>query len=217
NYGLETVMQLRPVLYNWNYETDGTVKTLGFIAQEVEAVVPKLVSTDTEGMKSLNTTGIIPILTKSIQDLNLNLEGIAGITTPIPGSSTETFVNKFFTNLFSRVSSWLADTTNGITNVFANVFNAKEKICVDGECLTKDDVHSLLLLAHPSGSLTNQNTDSTPPTDQNAAVDPTPPTETPAADTQTPTDPAPPTDNTTSPPADTQTPAVDTPPSPESQ
>ena len=74
SYGLTTLMSLRPVLYNWNYESDDAVKNLGFIAQEVEALVPKLISTDTDGMKSLNTTGMIPILTKAIQEQQVQIK-----------------------------------------------------------------------------------------------------------------------------------------------
>ena len=196
NYGLSTVMSLRPVLYNWNYETDGSVKNLGFIAQEVEALVPKLVSTDEEGMKSLNSIGMVPSAIKAIQELNLNLEGVAGTVTPIPGSSSESFVTAFFTNIKIKIGTWLADAGNGIGNVFANVFNAKEKICVDGECLTKDDVHALLLLAHPPS------TTSEPVTDQ------------PSAETPAPTEPATPPSTSASavePVVETPTPEVTTP------
>ncbi|MFZ2150170.1 MAG: hypothetical protein WAV15_03350 [Minisyncoccia bacterium] len=52
--------------------------------------------------------------------------------------------------LFSKVGAWLADATNGIGSVFANVFEAKEKICVDGECLTKEDIRALLILTGSS-------------------------------------------------------------------
>jgi len=68
-YGLETVTNLRPVLFNWNYEDGSTLKNLGFLAQDVELLIPKLVVTDKEGMKSLNTTGMIPILVKAVQEI----------------------------------------------------------------------------------------------------------------------------------------------------
>jgi len=68
-YGLETVTNLRPVLFNWNYEDGSTLKNLGFLAQDVELLIPKLVVTDEEGMKSLNTTGMIPILVKAVQEI----------------------------------------------------------------------------------------------------------------------------------------------------
>ncbi len=75
-YGLETLKELRPVLFNWNYEDDEMSKNLGFIAQDVEALMPKLVATDENGMKALNTTGMIPVIVKSVQEVNLNVEGL---------------------------------------------------------------------------------------------------------------------------------------------
>ena len=151
NYGLDTVMLLRPVLYNWKYETDGTTKSLGFIAQEVEAIIPKLVSTDILGMKSLNTTAMMPVLTKAIQELNLNLEGIAGTIAPLAGSETETFVTAFFENIFSRVGQWLADASNGITNIFAGEVETQNLCVSDGAgaktCITKTQLDALILNA----------------------------------------------------------------------
>lgn len=77
SYGLDTVMNLRPVEFDWKNE--GTeYKNLGFIAQEVEEIIPSIVSTDeTTGYKSLNQIGIIPILTRAIQDLSTRYETLA--------------------------------------------------------------------------------------------------------------------------------------------
>lgn len=74
-YGLNDLMKLRPVEYNWKTESDGTIRSLGFIAQEVETVIPKLVTTDSDtGYKQLNTIGIVPLLAKSIQEVNYKVE-----------------------------------------------------------------------------------------------------------------------------------------------
>jgi hypothetical protein len=160
NYGIDTIIALRPVLYNWNYEADSDSKSLGFIAQEVESIVPKLVTTDSDGMKSLNTTGVIPILTKATQDLGLRLEAIANVSTL--EAPTDSFVDAFFSNVYSKVGSWLASAGNSVTSVYANIFNAREKICVDGECLTKDNIRDLLLLVNPGGSTPTPEADPTP-------------------------------------------------------
>jgi hypothetical protein len=158
NYGLDTVMALRPVVYNWNYEADGSVKSLGFIAQEVEALVPKLIATDGSGMKSLNTIGFVPILTKAIQEMNLNLEGVAGTITPLPGSPSETFATAFFNNLKTVIGTWLADAGNGISNIFATtitVHNANvDNLCVSDAngktCITRAQLDALLAGPVPS-------------------------------------------------------------------
>jgi hypothetical protein len=68
NYGLDTLKQLRPVSFNWLTDEAGKQKSLGFLAQEVESVLPGLVYTNAEGFKELNTVGLIPVLAKSIQE-----------------------------------------------------------------------------------------------------------------------------------------------------
>jgi len=55
-------MRLRPVTFEWKdaeqngFHRPGTQK--GFIAQEVEQVIPEWVGTNTEGFKTLDTRGI---------------------------------------------------------------------------------------------------------------------------------------------------------------
>ena len=67
---LTTINSLNPVSYNWNYQGDGDKQQVGFLAQEVEGVLPGLVSTDITGYKQLNTIGMVPYLVKAIQELN---------------------------------------------------------------------------------------------------------------------------------------------------
>ena len=67
NYGLDTVMSLNPVQYNWNFQDNKAPKSLGFIAQDVEKLTPELVVTDENGYKALNTIGMVPVLTRAIQ------------------------------------------------------------------------------------------------------------------------------------------------------
>lgn len=82
SYGsaLDKVSALRPVTYNWNFDDDNSTKQIGFIAQEVEGVIPELVKTDSEsGLKSLSTVGLIPILTKAIQEQNEKILALASL------------------------------------------------------------------------------------------------------------------------------------------
>ena len=71
---------------------------------------------------------------------DLNLEAIAGISTPIPGSNSETFMTAFY----NKLSSWLADAGNGITNIFANTFRASNQLCINDTCVTEFQLQSLL-------------------------------------------------------------------------
>ena len=69
--GLETLMKLSPATYNWKHEQDTIIKTMGFIAQEVQDILPQLVRTDEDtGYLQLSTIGMIPIITQAVQDQN---------------------------------------------------------------------------------------------------------------------------------------------------
>lgn len=76
NSATSTVMQLRPVTYTMNRGVQGNSigsvnsKDYGFVAQEVERVLPEIVMEDEEGLKLVNYSAIIPILTATIQELN---------------------------------------------------------------------------------------------------------------------------------------------------
>ena len=74
--GLDKCLALRPVLFDW---IDGTgTDNLGFIAQEVELVLPKSVSVAPDGdMKMLSMQSeIIPILVKSIQEQQAMIQSL---------------------------------------------------------------------------------------------------------------------------------------------
>lgn len=83
--GLNTVLGLRPVSYDWKQGNENARsignegnsfgpnednrKQYGFLAQEVEQVLPDAVATDDKGNKLINYTAIIPHLVQSIQEL----------------------------------------------------------------------------------------------------------------------------------------------------
>jgi hypothetical protein len=73
---LQDVCNLRVVKYNWNEDEEGKDKELGFVAQEVEQIFPKLVETGYDGLNNENEVKLlkqgvlIPILVKAIQELS---------------------------------------------------------------------------------------------------------------------------------------------------
>jgi len=75
-YGLDTIQQLRPV--SFSYKTSPNDTELGFIAQEVEAIIPEIVDIDgKEGddiVKGLKYIGFIPILVKAVQEMKLDYD-----------------------------------------------------------------------------------------------------------------------------------------------
>ncbi len=66
---LDKILTMRGVRYQWKQErAESEVTEIGFIGQEMEAVCPELVATDTEGYKSLNYSRLTPILVEAIKE-----------------------------------------------------------------------------------------------------------------------------------------------------
>ena len=72
NNALDDILNLRGVSYDWDKAkwpeknfSDG--KQIGFIAQELEKIFPELVSADTNGYKSVNYIGVVPVLVEAIK------------------------------------------------------------------------------------------------------------------------------------------------------
>ena len=73
NIGLEAVMQLQPKLFRMLDETSDTPKHLGFIAQEVEPIIPQAYveeTNDNDTFIGLQDRPIIAVLTKAIQEMS---------------------------------------------------------------------------------------------------------------------------------------------------
>jgi hypothetical protein len=68
-YGLESIMKLNPVSYNWKDDPTGK-RRLGLIAQDVENVIGEVVETgnDPARIRGINYDEMIPVLIKGIQD-----------------------------------------------------------------------------------------------------------------------------------------------------
>ncbi len=73
SYGLNTLSCLNPVSFEWKdghwKDQNGCSKQLGFVAQEVQSVIPEVVYTTESGYLGFDTNKIIPVLTKSVQEL----------------------------------------------------------------------------------------------------------------------------------------------------
>jgi hypothetical protein len=66
--GTVFVNELNPVSFEWKSEANGTGTKYGFIAQEVQQVIPEIVSTDSTGTIGLDTVSMIPFLVKAIKE-----------------------------------------------------------------------------------------------------------------------------------------------------
>jgi hypothetical protein len=74
-YGIYTIKQLNPIKFNW-IDTDkrGNQKEIGFIAQEVQQVVPEVVGTNSDGTLSLDYPKMVAVLTKVLQEQQTLIE-----------------------------------------------------------------------------------------------------------------------------------------------
>jgi len=71
----DKLMQMNPVSYSWKADPDGP-RSMGFIAQEMEEVMPEAVSigTDDKAMMSMDYGRITPILVSALQDAHRKIE-----------------------------------------------------------------------------------------------------------------------------------------------
>lgn len=72
--GLEKVRALQGVSYRWKDDVAEYLRNdkgvhLGFIAQDVEAVLPEVVATDSLGFKSMDYSRIVPVLVEAMHEL----------------------------------------------------------------------------------------------------------------------------------------------------
>ncbi len=71
--GIDLIRALRPVTFHWR--TNGEF-TQGFIAQEVQAILPNLVTADAAGYLELNQIGMIPYLVRAVQQLEAEVNSL---------------------------------------------------------------------------------------------------------------------------------------------
>jgi hypothetical protein len=124
-YGLSTLNKLRPVSYDFKHSG---VAQIGFIAQEVKLLIPELVSGE-DGAMGLNYGGFSPLIVKSIQELDLKLEGIA---VPVDIITNRTFAERFYDKLIA----WLGSSDNGLEKICVKKADGTS-FCADGDQLEK--------------------------------------------------------------------------------
>jgi hypothetical protein len=68
---LATVDALRGVSFEWK---EGSAKSIGMIAQEVQEVIPDVVTTDDNGYMGIKYTNVIGVLVEAIKELKADFE-----------------------------------------------------------------------------------------------------------------------------------------------
>jgi hypothetical protein len=72
---LEKLAMLESVTYNYKPETGFSKEPqIGFIAQDVEKIIPIAVATSEDGMKYVNYASLAPILVESVKELSKKIE-----------------------------------------------------------------------------------------------------------------------------------------------
>jgi Chaperone of endosialidase/YadA head domain repeat (2 copies) len=77
-YGLNEILELRPVSYYWKSEPNGSQRSIGLIAQEVQPILNELISINENRDSTLgvNYTELIPVLIKAIQEQQQMIDGL---------------------------------------------------------------------------------------------------------------------------------------------
>jgi len=72
---IETIKQLNPVTYNWLEETElGDQQEIGFIAQEIQPLVPQVVGVNHDETLSVDYPKLTAVLTKGLQEALAKIE-----------------------------------------------------------------------------------------------------------------------------------------------
>jgi hypothetical protein len=70
---LDIINQMEGHAFNWKETGRGSY---GFIAQELEKIIPEVVFTDSKGMKSVNYLATISILLEAVKELNTSMKAM---------------------------------------------------------------------------------------------------------------------------------------------
>lgn len=127
--GLNTILRLRPVSYNWkkapsvksDEKADGVAygpaeesqTQYGFLAQEVEEILPDVVKTNDDGYKLINYTAIIPMLVKAVQELQATVEAQALQIEQLTGSRSRSAEQ----SSLGKITSCTPNPSDGIVTI----------------------------------------------------------------------------------------------------
>jgi hypothetical protein len=77
SYGLKDIDKLRAVTFKWRDEARGDGRQVGFIAQDLQKVIPELVEKDAStGMLAVNYPALVPVLVKALQEQERRIESL---------------------------------------------------------------------------------------------------------------------------------------------
>jgi hypothetical protein len=127
-------------------EAGTDLPSIGLIAQEVQPLFPKLVKTQMDGTLAMNYGGLIVPLIKSVQELDVKFNDIST-------QATRLMANQGF---LDQLAGWLGGVANNISLIAADTFKARNQICIDDVCMTKEQLRALLQSQNSTPVITPQ-------------------------------------------------------------
>ena len=139
---LSQINQLRPVTFNWKDPKYSDATHIGFIAQDMQKVYPQLVTVvDPEnGYIGIDYAGLVTPIVKAIQEMDLKLEPLTSLD-PAQDNS-----------LASLIKRYLADTLNGLEEIFVKKVQTNE-LCLQDTCVTQSQLQQLLNQANVQSAI----------------------------------------------------------------
>lgn len=113
---------LRPVSYNWKGNTSHL--QYGFIAQEVENILPDIVTDTEDGYKSMQTMGLIPYLVKSQQEQISRIDNIESLLNNFSFDNSVISLSTSITELQNRTTQ----LENSIASISAEISELSQRI-----------------------------------------------------------------------------------------
>jgi hypothetical protein len=125
------VLGIEPVSFKYNGTNE---PRLGFIAEQIETIEPRLVARDTDGSpRSVHYAEITAVLSAVVKEHQSNFDLLQSGNEP-----------SWFVESVRRVLSQVTELTATIFT--ANEIYVRERLCVGDTCITESDLQELLLL-----------------------------------------------------------------------
>jgi hypothetical protein len=74
DYGINDLLKIKPVRYNFKVDKDDNSNRLGFIAQDILEIIPEIIVKDSENYYLIGSTDLIPVIINSIKEFYNNNE-----------------------------------------------------------------------------------------------------------------------------------------------
>ncbi|MCR4276002.1 MAG: tail fiber domain-containing protein, partial [Candidatus Parcubacteria bacterium] len=163
---LNQLVNLKVATYRYKIENQQDPLRIGLISEDTRDIAPEILSADGKGidlykLATFTLAGVQALAARvDAQETRIiSLESrVEKLETGAIGSASGSPLT--FASSTEQITSWFADAGNGIGEMIAKTFRASEKICVDDQCLTKEDVRGLLALVHPQTATTTPSTSS---------------------------------------------------------